>query len=98
MNFKEAISTEPGLIEQVSNSSTYSKLTIESLTKVIGEAFSKPVGHAIQMYTGRRGAKDFVKAWCAEMGWEYNLRNFRKAYTFLRKSGHLRVCIYNKVV
>ena len=42
---------------------------------------------SLVMMTGQGGAKDFVKAWCNEANLEYNWKNFRKVYTFLRKSG-----------
>jgi len=87
------------LIEQISDKPTYSKLTYESLHKVVEDALFGQ--HAIEsksflMSTGRGGIKDAIKAHCEVFGSEYNLKNFIAMYKFLVRTGSLVVTIDKK--
>lgn len=63
-------------------------ITKEQIERLMDESgFFKPETNHITLHTGRGGVKEFIKAWCHEIGVEYNWRNFRRQYTAMRKAG-----------
>jgi hypothetical protein len=64
-------------------------LTKEKLEKIVSEALfnQEDTSMKISLSTGKGGVKEFIKAWCKEIGIEYNWRNLRRQYSAMIHAG-----------